>query len=432
MVRCTPGPLVTSASGRIGGVVMTTKGGGVTGSAWSARCWRMSAEQQDVRQLMGLAAMAWHGLDAAQRAVWSAIGANVPRRLRSGLVMPLSGYQAHARAWLAQVGLGTAVAPVNLLLQPGLITPALELEVLEGAVTCVAVDREIGEKGTLCLRVGEVTRPTLARLSRNLLRYVQVSPTGRLDLYDARGEWRDAAANWIELPFATALSGAATLAVWCKLGTMQPGSTQRAVYRCVAPPILVWRTATGWRAVWGANDQSVVATPSESAWHLIVHTLSAPGGRYRLWVDGSMVIDAAAVAWTLTTGRFDLGSWGAYGDGMYGRFAWFQVSNVARDAAWVANVWDAGAGRPMPMDGNVTDQWRLAERSGAGWVNDVAGRLVGSRNGCQQVANPWGAVCWASGENRFGAGARGRIMAQWRPSELFPPTPSETVYTFVA
>jgi hypothetical protein len=431
MVQCTPGPLVTAASGTIGGTVMSMAPGGLRAAAWSKRCWRMSAEQQEIRRVMGVAALAWSGLSAADRLAWARLGACVSRRVASGARMPLSGYQAHARAWLAQIGLGTAIAPAVGNVPVGLLVPAAGLEVLEGAVYCTSLDIELGEASTYVLRVGRPTRPTVARLARELERYAIVSTTGRLDLYDARGEWRAVGADDIFLPLATALSGPATIACWVRMGPLQSGAMVRAVYRVVTPTMLVWRMATAWRGYWDGDDGSWTGLVDENAWHLIAHSIGAPGGRHRVWIDGVLRIDTLATSWSGTVGPIVVGSRAGYGDGMLGRFAWLQVSNIERGAAWVASAWAAGAGRPFPMDGNVTDQWRLADRSGAGWVNDVAGRSVGVRVGCTQVANKWAATCWPAGANRYGVGARGKIMAQWRPSGYFPMPAAETVYTFL-
>lgn len=135
-----PGPLVSEARGKIGGVVFSRNKGGLYVRNFAAPTQGESAARNDQRSAFGVSSHAWNALSNVQRSGWEGYGATVGRTNSLGERHPMTGHQAFIRgnAVLQRIGQplredppiayvsGPMVADVSLTIDGILPSPGLD------------------------------------------------------------------------------------------------------------------------------------------------------------------------------------------------------------------------------------------------------------------------------------------------------------------
>lgn len=353
MARATPGPLISSAHGSIGG---TTLRDGRNGLIISRRASRRGSTSPNV--------IAYRSLLARATAAWTALGASVKAQWETMSPGYLTGRSAYIHAWLIQNGATTITAPTPPTSQtpPGPAEP--QFTVYDGQLYVIGFNRDIGADEQFLSRIHAPRSAWQRTNNRAILRTIAAGPTSGLGETPAYGLQLDNPGGYCHTSITGTSAGNWTVELWFKPDVLPTGAERQYLffiptylycYLYDGPTLALFRSGAG--AFLNAPDTT-------RQWNYLAIVGNLPAARPTVYLNNEVLqtpptliapdINAALYIATDATDANQLDS----------PIAEVRISDTRRSAAEIEATWNGGAGAAYTIDAHTLNYWPLRTVTG--------------------------------------------------------------------
>ena len=317
-----------------------------------------------VRHLTAHAAATWPTLSATDRALWDQAARVLTTRSRFGPGPAMSGRQAYMAAWLHQAGLTAPSAPAapSMTLAVSPVTGVYEID--EGKLTLTALSRALLSLEYCLFRVHGALPAYRSYRDRSIHGYNTVLATQGLNAlpayafinsdpnhYAYRGTLGYSAATW-------------TIEMWARDDGLE-SPDQTVAFNHSSPFLSFLMNFHGvLRVNWVAGGYDQGPRCSLGVWHYLALTMDNATSTMKVYVDGAQAGPSRSVAAAGLPLSFQIGGYSTLSIGVGGRFGECRISTVARSAAEIAAIWNAGAPLRFTVDANTSSYWPCRTVSG--------------------------------------------------------------------
>ena len=176
MAIFTPGPVVASISGSVGGTTFSHNRGGRYMRNRSIPVASTTTYAMNVKALMAARSQAWQSLTTAQRAAWLAFAQQTPVLNALGNAFTRSGHQAYVAInfRLALNSFALITAPPIVAAQPALLTYTQTYDIGAGVESATYTATPLGATSYLWIRAALVDSAGKTYI-KNLLKFIGLS-----------------------------------------------------------------------------------------------------------------------------------------------------------------------------------------------------------------------------------------------------------------
>jgi hypothetical protein len=403
MATARPGPLVSTVSGRVGGIYFARRPGGMQVARCGRRVVTQTGMEITVRTMMGRVAAAWRGLSASDRNAWIDAVPHVPSRGRALGSRAYSGYALFCQAQLATMGT-TLTLPISPPAPPYLKqTPNLVTEALDGALVCTGLEWALASGEWMVIRVGREYPNRLRQKSGRGMRWVTVPETCKLGPTPDRGM----RLNYFP---TCAYRAAATLGYascqWSLWWYKRPMVGPQYYYLWNVPTKntgLVYDTTAGLYLSDNATQRIFWPGPLANGWHFILIRFFTGTMTFDACVDGvfTALQPFTNVGWAgdLIIGAGDTSGFHAH-NGNVDEFAYRQdqYSNAQVTAAY-----NGGYGAPLAAEARLRHYWKFDTLAAGLWADSGSTPESLTNSGGVLSFGKFGPVLYFSSESVYGA-----------------------------